>query len=587
MNWFRNLNAAPKLMLSFGLILAFTAGIGLLGVHMLTDQGAQNDLLFQRDVAGLMAVKEFEVMKAKIATTSRNAIIAAVKSNHKQEVDKQEKQFDELMTQLQSLSKTISSLSYQPGSKTIVDQIISLLPQYEQRSRKVFEHARAGDSERAAVTLAENAELIAKLNALTAEAGKNKSANVEQVRIAQNERAAATRATMLWLMATAIAIGFGLSLFISRSFSVPLAAAVSVLEKLSKGDLTQRLNVTSQDEIGVLGGSLNRAMDSMDNALSEVGASAKNLSNSSQQLARAAEALSSGAQEQAASLEETSASLEQITATVRQNSDNAKHASQLAVSSRDSAEKGGTSAVETVTAMAEIQASSSKISEIITTIDEIAFQTNLLSVNASIEAARAGVHGNGFKVVATEVRSLAQRSAAAAKEIKNLINGSVRKVENGSTLVTNSGAILKEIVSSVKRVSDIVGEIAAASQEQATGIEQVGKAMIQMDRVTQSNSSQTEELSATAASLAAQSTHLDNLVSRFLLSSSASSLDPASSIPVKRSIVTPAATPWVTASRVPQLETSKEEASRNLESMARNVGHSILSKAPDQEFEEF
>jgi methyl-accepting chemotaxis protein len=240
--------------------------------------------------------------------------------------------------------------------------------------------------------------------------------------------------------------------------------------------------------------------------------------------------------------------------------------------------------------MGEIKASSAKISEIITTIDEIAFQTNLLSVNASVEAARAGVHGNGFKVVATEVRNLAQRSAANAKEIKALIKGSVRKVENGSTLVTNSGSTLKEIVTSVKRVSDIVGEIAAASQEQATGIEQVGKAMVQMDRVTQSNSSQTEELAATASSLASQSSHLESLVSRFILSESVDAAQSGSATARQVRLSSTIASAKSGDFSQPQdllADAISEDGGGSLQSMALNVGHSVLSKTHDQEFEEF
>jgi methyl-accepting chemotaxis protein len=472
----------------------------------------------------------------------------------------------------------------------IVAKIKVLLPEYEQRCRPIFDAARAGDSARAAADLAANASFISDLNSLTAEAGKVKLSVMNESRLALNERSKAARSALLMLLAATIAVGLALGFFIARSFSIPLVAAVNLLCKLSNGDLTHRLEVRSSDEIGVLGGSLNRAMESMDKALTEVGHSAKNLSSSSQQLARAAEALAGGAQEQAASLQETSASLEQITATIRQNSDNAKHASQLAVSSRDSAEKGGTGAVETVAAMGEIKASSAKISEIITTIDEIAFQTNLLSVNASVEAARAGVHGNGFKVVATEVRNLAQRSAANAKEIKALIKGSVRKVENGSTLVTNSGSTLKEIVTSVKRVSDIVGEIAAASQEQATGIEQVGKAMVQMDRVTQSNSSQTEELAATASSLASQSSHLESLVSRFILSESVDAAQSGSATAWQvRSSLTIASAKSGDFSQPQDLlaDAISEDGGGSLQSMALNVGHSVLSKTHDQEFEEF
>ena len=213
----------------------------------------------------------------------------------------------------------------------------------------------------------------------------------------------------------------------------------------------------------------------------------------------------------------TTFSSEEITGTVKQNADKAKQANQLAVGSRDVAEKGGQVVVQAVRSMTEINLSSKKIADIITTIDEIAFQTNLLALNAAVEAARAGEQGRGFAVVVSEVRNLAQRSATAAKEIKGLIQDSVQKVEAGSALVNKSGETLNEIVSSVKRVTDIIAEIAAASQEQTTGIDQVNRAVTQMDQVTQANAAQTEELSSTAQSLAAQAEELQAVVGRFKL----------------------------------------------------------------------
>jgi methyl-accepting chemotaxis protein len=320
-----------------------------------------------------------------------------------------------------------------------------------------------------------------------------------------------------------LVLGIILSIVIARGFSVPLGHAVMVLERIAGGDLTVALDVSTKDEVGRMAKALNRAVEMLNTTLQEVADSAANASSSSQQLAAAAEAIASGAQEQAASLEETSASLEEITAAVRQSADNANQASQLANSSKDSAEQGQEVVSKAINAMSEINASSAKISDIISTIDEIAFQTNLLAVNAAVEAARAGDEGRGFAVVASEVRSLAQRSALAAKEIKVLIQDSLHKVDSGSGLVNRSGETLQGIVGSVKRVTDIVGEIAAASGEQSTGIEQVNTAMTQMDQVTQSNSAQTEELSATAEALSEQAAHLLELVSAFTLGNSGSS----------------------------------------------------------------
>jgi len=339
----------------------------------------------------------------------------------------------------------------------------------------------------------------------------------------QGELDAVAKATTLQRVLTVVlfvmAFAFALltTLLLYRQIAVPLKRAVDVLRLVASGDLTATLDVESDDEVGMMAGALNEALEKLRSTLQKVADSAANASSSSQQLAAASEAIASGAQEQAASLEETSASLEEITASVRQSADNAQQASQLAAGSKDSALQGQEVVSKAITAMSEINVASAKISEIISTIDEIAFQTNLLAVNAAVEAARAGDEGRGFAVVASEVRSLAQRSALAAKEIKGLIQDTLRKVDAGTALVNHSGETLQGIVGSVKHVTDIVGEIAASSAEQSTGVEQVNNAMTQMDRVTQSNSAQTEELSATAQTLSEEAARLMELVSIFTL----------------------------------------------------------------------
>lgn len=294
---------------------------------------------------------------------------------------------------------------------------------------------------------------------------------------------------------------------------------LNIVNSIADGNFDIVVPDLGDDAIGQVGRALNSAVDSIRSALTEVRGVAETVATAASQLTTASSEISRGAQHQASSLEETASSLEEITSTVKQNTDNAQQARQLANGSRDVADKGGAVVGDAVRAMGEINQASTRIADIITTIDEIAFQTNLLALNAAVEAARAGEQGRGFAVVAAEVRNLAQRSASAAKEIKTLIQDSVRKVENGTSLVNQSGRTLEEIVGSVKRVTDIVAEIAAASREQLTGIEQVNKAVAQMDRVTQNNASQTEEMSGTATSLLQHAEQLRELVARFRLDS--------------------------------------------------------------------
>jgi methyl-accepting chemotaxis protein len=332
-------------------------------------------------------------------------------------------------------------------------------------------------------------------------------------------QAAVNRQRMLLLIVFACAwLASGLlTHLMADSITRNLGALKSALARAAEGDLTVRADARGGDELAEMAAGLNRMLEQFRSTLADVRRASRDTTSAGRQLTGAAKELASGAQEQAASLEETAASLEQMTSAVKQNADNAQQAAQLAQGAREVAEQGGQVVGSAVAAMSEINTSSRKIADIITAIDEIAFQTNLLALNAAVEAARAGEQGRGFAVVAAEVRNLAQRSASSAKEIKGLIHDSVQKVETGSTLVNQSGATLAEIVSSVKRVTDIVAEIAASSREQSTGIEQVNTAATQMDSVTQTNASQTEELAGTADGLSQQARAMMELVGRFQL----------------------------------------------------------------------
>jgi len=392
-----------------------------------------------------------------------------------------------------------------------------------------------------------------------------------------------TRATwkFVGLGALALVAGAGIYLGIARRLVGPLRAAAELGELASgNADLTRRLAVSSHDEVGRLSHALNGFLDNLHGLVQEIRGAASQVGAASEQLSAASRQVASGAQEQASSLEETAASLEELTGTVRQNADNARQASQLAIGAREKAEKGGQVVTAAVGAMQEITTASKKIADIVTVIDEIAFQTNLLALNAAVEAARAGEQGRGFAVVATEVRTLAQRSAAAAKEIKGLIQDSVDKVHDGSELVNRSGQMLGEIVTGVKQVTDIVSEIAVASEEQSRGIEQVNRAVTLMDQIVQSNAAQTEELSSTAQNLTSQARELQELVRRFRVTEEA---------PEPRPVLDPAGRrvkpPLALARRGPGDRPKSPEPARAGASAANGSGGG--SGAWDNEFEEF
>jgi methyl-accepting chemotaxis protein-1 (serine sensor receptor) len=329
------------------------------------------------------------------------------------------------------------------------------------------------------------------------------------------------RRLMLGSFVAALAIAIWFAWLLTKHISSGLMRAENLAQRVSRGELGNQVAITGNDEIATL----LRALKEMDAKLLEtmthVSQSASEVDRAAQQLSQGSDDLSQRTQEQAAALEETAASIEEMTATVKQNADNAKHANQIAASTRSQADQGSVAVQRAVGAMGEITTSSRRIADIIGVIDEIAFQTNLLALNAAVEAARAGEQGRGFAVVAGEVRNLAQRSATAAREIKQLIGDSVSKVGAGSQLVDDSGKSLSDIVNGVVKVTNIVAEIAAATSEQSTGIDQINNAIANMDTATQQNAALVEESAAAAKSMQIQAERLQQLVSFFRFGSQA------------------------------------------------------------------
>ena len=326
-----------------------------------------------------------------------------------------------------------------------------------------------------------------------------------------------TSTAMFAVLAIGLALGAWVGWTLLRAISGPLEEAMTIATKVAEGDLTGRIESHSTNEIGALLTALDKMKGNLAGIVHEVRGSTYTISSASSEIAAGNMDLSNRTTEQAGSLEQTASSMDELTSTVKQNADNARQANQLAQSASEVAVRGGDVVAQVVDTMGSINDSSKKIVDIIGVIDGIAFQTNILALNAAVEAARAGEQGRGFAVVASEVRNLAQRSAGAAKEIKELIGDSVAKVDSGAKLVDQAGATMQEIVTSIQRVTDIMGEITQASQEQTSGLDQINQAIGQMDSITQQNVALVEEAAAAAGSLQEQANALTQVVSVFKL----------------------------------------------------------------------
>jgi methyl-accepting chemotaxis protein len=514
MRWFVNLRAFPKLVLSFGLLTVLNAFTGVIALQRLNDESARVVRAYSVDIEGMAQIDNIAAAKLGMARLTRDSLI---KIDQKPVVAQNVSAFHALAAETQKNIDQARVAFHGEDGTAQINEIADLFPQYVLLCEAILDKAQAGDLAAGVKALAAVDAIAKKLNADTAAAAAAKRRLAAQTSARSQADFRATRILVVSLVLACVLIGTAMSLWIGRLFSKPLARTVALLREVARGDLTVKLDLRTKDEIGEMASALNETLVAINTTLVQVKAASQNASAASRELAASSNAIATGSQRQAASLEETAAGLEQITAAIRQSAGNAREADLLALSSKESAEQGGAVVSQAVAAMDEINAASKRIFDIIFAIDEIAFQTNLLAVNAALEAARAGDQGKGFAVVAAEVRGLALRSAASAKEIKALIGDSLQKVDSGSKLVHRSGQTLEAIIQSVKRVGQIVGEIALAAGEQSTGIEQLNQAMAQMDSVTQTNSAQTEELAATAGSLASQSETLMALVGNFTL----------------------------------------------------------------------
>ncbi|MFM0020752.1 methyl-accepting chemotaxis protein [Paraburkholderia azotifigens] len=390
------------------------------------------------------------------------------------------------------------------------------------------------------------------------------------------------RAAIIGVIVVALVLVVAIRFALRGMIVQPLDEAVTCFERIAKGDLSQHMDTSGTNEIGRLFKAVKAMQDSLSTMIRAVHTSVESIDTGAREIAMGNTDLSQRTEQQAASLQETASSMEQLTGTVKQNADNARQASQLAVNASDIATRGGEVVGQVVSTMQGIATSSNKVVDIISVIEGIAFQTNILALNAAVEAARAGEQGRGFAVVAGEVRSLAQRSASAAKEIKELIGDSVDKVQSGSALVGRAGTTMDEIVQAVRRVTDIMGEISAASEEQSGGIEQVNRAVVQMDEVTQQNAALVEQAAAAAASLEEQTRSLQTVIGQWRVSGTQQTAKAVPTANTAKSRVKAAVAQAKPAQAQPAVAKAEAAVHTRAEPVARKASAAAAEPAPRQ-----
>ncbi|QOJ24267.1 MAG: MCP four helix bundle domain-containing protein [Gammaproteobacteria bacterium] len=525
---FNNMTIKSRLILVISLLSILLVGIGSLGIYGLNQT---NDAFKGVYEDRTIPLGELGLVIDRMQRTRLNAIIASY-ARKPETVKERQAMTDQRDVEIATAWQKYMATNLIPAEKTLIENFNHEWKAYTEARNRTMVLAAAGDYDAAVKNATEATPrfdaahaTMFKLIELQRDEGAKEfaasQANYENIFI-----------TSVIVIALGIVLAIVIGLLLIRAIVGPLNEAIAIANAVAAGDLTSRIDASSTNETGRLLQALKTMNDNLSDLVGKVRMGTDQIATASGEIASGNSDLSQRTEEQASSLEETASSMEELTSTVRQNADNARQANQLAAGASEVAVKGGTVVGQVVQTMSSINESSKKIVDIISVIDGIAFQTNILALNAAVEAARAGEQGRGFAVVATEVRTLAQRSAAAAKEIKELISDSVAKVEDGSRLVDEAGATMDEIVSAVKRVTDIMAEISAASQEQSSGIEQVNQAVTQMDEVTQQNAALVEEAAAAAESMQDQTQALTQAVSTFKLSRDSGH---ATATPVKRS----------------------------------------------------
>ncbi|WP_313623145.1 methyl-accepting chemotaxis protein [Achromobacter sp.] len=512
---FSGLRIGARLTGAFLLVAVIGGAIGAFGVWGLSRINDMNDRLYDTELRGISDLKEANI-NLIYAGRARNAYLGASSDQERQAL---RKQFDDAVKTMDTLREKAAANFYEERTKQLLAQFREAEQAWKREATAFFDAAKAQPMTQTDPRVAEiEKRVIAtsqKLDDLMTSLALSKEKAAERTVQEGTDLYGTVRAIMIVLAVAGVAIGMLLGWLVTRGIVRPLDQAVAAARQVAAGDLTADIRVSTRDETGDLMGALKAMNESLSRIVRDVRDGCENIASASSQIAQGNSDLSQRTEEQASSLEETAASMEELTSTVQQNANNASEADRLVNQASTVAVRGGQVVDGVVETMSAISDSSRRIADITGVIDGIAFQTNILALNAAVEAARAGEQGRGFAVVAGEVRTLAQRSAVAAKEIKALIDESVTRVEGGTRQVDEAGRTMREVVDSVRQVATLVREIASASEEQSTGIGQVNQAVAQMDTVTQQNAALVEEAAAAAASMQEQATRLAQEVRRF------------------------------------------------------------------------
>ena len=511
---FRNVTVKVRLAVVVGLLCVIAAVISLTGLSALGQTNKSIETIYKDRLVALGQLHSILVWNQQNQLSVAKSVLLT--GDQQQEEARRVAERIELIT---ATWKTYSSTYLTAEEKVLVAQFADVRGKFVAGSLKpALAAMRAGDTlALQAIVQGPMAQLYPPVGSVMKQLVDLQLSVGEKEYVESQKRYDAARLLSISLTIIGMLAGIAIGTWIIRSITRSLNGALVIAQSVAEGDLTAEVTVDANDEVGRLVAALKQMQGSLVGIVHEVRSGTDTIATAAGQIAAGTLDLSSRTEEQASSLEETASSMEELSSTVRQNADNARQANQMAVSAAAVAGKGGDVVAQVVQTMGAIDSSSRKIVDIIATIDGIAFQTNILALNAAVEAARAGEQGRGFAVVASEVRNLAQRSAVAAKEIKTLIDDSVRQVDTGNKLVAEAGTTMTEVVDSVRRVTDIMAEIMAATAEQSAGIEQVNQAVGQMDEVTQQNAALVEEASAAAASMDEQAASLLRVVSVFKL----------------------------------------------------------------------